>query len=106
MANRFDSAIEALLELESARALEDATASFLLAGEEVAAAADVRRKIREHPLLAAGIAAAVGWIGGPLAARLVRRSTATVLALGGIASLPGVPHGFARTAMRLVRSRR
>src|SRR5688500_1622423 len=104
--NRADSAIEALLERESARAVEDVAASLQRAGEDLVTATDVRRRIRSHPLLAAAIAGVAGWLGGPLVVRLLQRTASNSLTSGVLGAVPGLQGKLALASLRLVRPRR
>lgn len=98
---------EELLDHEEALALQKIADSARRLGDDVCAAADLRRRIRRHPLLASGLGVFVGYVGGPLFLRAFER----ILALTSSVPAPAArrPHtlpGLVLASLRVVRARR
>jgi hypothetical protein len=101
--------VEELLAREEALAIQRIAGSVQRLGEDVCAVADLRRRIREHPILSTGLGALLGFVGGPLVPRAVVRiskmtSRAAVPASGMPRTLPGLVWASLR-AVRAHRSR-
>jgi hypothetical protein len=99
--------VEQVLDHEEALAIERIRSSVQRAGEELCAVIDLRPRIRRHPLLAAGLGAAFGFVGGPIAPGAlgwIVRSASRVSHLA--ARMPGGAFGFVLSALRGFRARR
>jgi hypothetical protein len=75
-------------------------------GEDVCVATDLRPRIRRHPFLATGLAGVLGFFGGPLVLRGLRRVLEATSGHSGAGSprSQGLP-GIALASLRLVRGR-
>lgn len=95
--------VEQLLDREEALAVQRITHAVQRVGEEFAVATDLRARIRRHPYLSTALGACLGYLGGPLVGRTLKRAlnaTAGIPIPGGPAprSLPGVILASVRSA--------
>jgi hypothetical protein len=99
--------VEQLLDCQEALAIQRIADSVQRFGENVCVAADVRGKIRRHPLTAVGLAALSGFIGGPLILRNVQGWAASASTLAKSTSLrpPNLPD-LVLASLRVARARR
>ena len=91
--------VEQLLDREEALALQRISAAVHQLGDDLCTATDLRGRIRRHPLLAAGLGACLGFVGGPFVRRTLER------ALGATARLP-LPDGLAGVVLASLRGAR
>ena len=73
-AERRPTTVKELLDREEALALGTIAGSLEQLSEDLIVATDLRERIREHPLLAAGLGAFVGFVAAPLTLRLAKRA--------------------------------
>lgn len=99
--------VEELLDREEALAIQQLTRSVQQLGEDAQAALDLRRRIRSHPLLSAGIAAAAGFVAGPFLPRALRGLAGTSSFVSKTAAgSPRLVPGLVRAALDAARARR
>jgi hypothetical protein len=96
-----------LLDREEALAIHRISASAERLGDELFTALDLRGQIRSHPLLAAGLGAFLGFVGGPL----VLRGLEGTLNMASTVLNPASPQtrtiqDLVRGSLRFVRPRR
>jgi len=65
--------VEALLDHEEGLAIQRIADSVQRLGNDLCAAADLRRRIRSHPFAATGFSAFMGFVGGPLVLKAFKR---------------------------------
>ncbi len=96
--------VEALLDQEEALAIERITKTVQRMGEGVCSATDLRARIRRHPLLAAGIGACLGFAGGPLLLRALRKMLPA--AMSAMRPANGAPRDWRSHVLASVRAAR
>jgi hypothetical protein len=99
--------MEALLDQEEALALQQLTGSVQRLGEELSLASGLRPRIRRHPLLAVGLGALAGLLGGPALVRGSRRALGALPTALGLAPRGGHDlSSIALASLRALRPRR
>lgn len=98
---------EQLLDHEEARAIHEIADSVQRLGDDPSVAANLRRRIRPHPLRAAGPGASLGFVGGPLILRAFERMLTATSSVPNPASrrLHTLP-GLVLASLRVVRAGR
>ena len=94
--------LEQLLDREEELAILRIRDSLANAGSDLLRATDLRGRIRRHPLLAAGLGACLGFVGGPFALRTIRR----LLGATSNLAIPGAGAPFALPGLVLASLRR
>ena len=98
---------EELLDHEEALAIQRVAGSVQRLGDDVLAATDLRGRIRRHPLLAIGIGAVSGFLGGPLLLGALKRVMTMAAGVPNPASpRPYALSGLVWSQLRSVRARR
>jgi len=96
--------VEQLLDREEALAIQRLADSVQNLGEDVFAMTELRPRIRRHPFIAAGLGALLGFVGGPIILRGLKRVVSAAAGVPALhSSVPRTLPGFALAALRLVR---
>jgi hypothetical protein len=96
--------VEQLLDREEALAIQRLADSVQNLGEDMCTMAELRPRIRRHPVLATGLAALLGFFGGPPVLRGLERVATAAAGLPALRSAgPRTLPGLALAALRLVR---
>jgi hypothetical protein len=99
--------VEELLAHEEVLAIQRIASSVQRLGDDVFAAADLRRRIRKHPFLSTGLGALLGFVGGPLVPRAVVRISKMTSSVANPASLrPHTLPGLVWASLRAVGAHR
>ncbi len=86
--------------------MQTITGSLQVTTDETLIALDLRRRIREHPLSALGVAAVMGFLAGPELLRACKRVLKAGVALGPAAARGGLGlPGVVRASLEAVRAR-
>jgi hypothetical protein len=99
--------VEQLLDHEEALAIQRISDSLQDLGGDLCRSTDLRGRIRRHPLLAAGLGACLGFLGGPFVLRTFKRalSATSSLHIPGARATYALP-GLVLASLRGVGGRR